>query len=446
MKKMLFRFTIVTLASVIVLIACKKSLKDVMNNRGDLSVERAKDWYDANKPKFIELKSGNIGKTIIVAKPDWDKAEKSENEKIELVEGRLKTLGNFLYSNEETYNSWNSLKKPGLVMSVSKLVVMKDKKTKAINSFVMTMIADKKYLEKNPKKLGENSYFSKDNDYSGYVLFNELNGKFTNGWKLTDGIVTHKVTMNITNEPPLLLKSTVCSTFNIYGYYQICTTSYWSSMGELNSITTCDAPYWELAGTYTQCVEVGGGTDPNYIPQSDPNLPCLGDPIKNPTICPSSSGRVTGGMFGCVRIDNVNPNCQDSIFNRKHDGLDIETPVDMDIYAMYSGIVTAYEDRFSPGEYRASSYGNYVTIRHTNGDGTTFDVKYNHLNTVNVSSGDNILPRQIIGKSGNTGNAAAQGVTPHVHIQVFTNAVSIDPINYMATQFNNAGAVISLCN
>jgi len=53
---------------------------------------------------------------------------------------------------------------------------------------------------------------------------------------------------------------------------------------------------------------------------------------------------------------------------------------------------------------------------------------------------------QVIGQSGNTGNAAAQGIIPHVHIQVFQNGTSVNPIGYFATSFSSNGSVSNPCN
>lgn len=178
---------------------------------------------------------------------------------------------------------------------------------------------------------------------------------------------------------------------------------------------------------------------------SQTNLPCPGDPIKNPTICSSGASGKAGGMFGCVRISPPYSARCDSL-KRYHDGIDIEYPVNQNIYAMYDGVVIEINNSFSPGQYAQASYGNYITIRHTWPDGSSIDIKYNHLNSVGLNVGDPVTNQQIIGQSGNTGNAAANNVTPHVHIQTFINNASVDPKDYFATSFNTNGTVNIPCN
>jgi hypothetical protein len=47
----------------------------------------------------------------------------------------------------------------------------------------MTMVGDKQYLETKKFKLWQNNYLKKDKDFSGLVLFHNLEGAFVNGWR-----------------------------------------------------------------------------------------------------------------------------------------------------------------------------------------------------------------------------------------------------------------------
>jgi hypothetical protein len=202
-----------------------------------------------------------------------------------------------------------------------------------------------------------------------------------------------------------------------------------------------NAPVDNNGGTTTTTAACPMCTCPLIV--IDPNLPCAGDPIKSPSIAPSGASGQTGGLFGCVRI-GTSPQCNN--LKKYHDGVDIECSVNQNVYSMYSGVVVDKNDSFRPGEYAINSYGNYITIRCTRTDGVSFDVKYNHLNTVGLNNGDSVTTGQIVGKSGDTGNAAADGIRPHVHIQIFVNNTSIDPCGYFATFFNTDGTVSNPCN
>ena len=55
-------------------------------------------------------------------------------------------------------------------------------------------------------------------------------------------------------------------------------------------------------------------------------------------------------------------------------------------------------------------YGNYVDVKHKNGDMT----RYAHLSKTFVSVGQSVFQRQPIGAIGNTGNSTG----PHLHWEI----------------------------
>lgn len=176
------------------------------------------------------------------------------------------------------------------------------------------------------------------------------------------------------------------------------------------------------------CEDVGGASPPD---------PCEGNVVENPEIAPSGGWNEWGGQFGYTRNSG----------NTFHDGTDIKADINSNLYAMHGGTVTDIRDSFDPGEYKPDSYGNYVRIKSTL-SGDTVYLRYNHLNTVGVEVGDTVIAGDIIGRSGNTGNAQEMNgipVIPHVHIRARKvengQEKRVDPENYMATKFNNDGSV-----
>jgi len=113
---------------------------------------------------------------------------------------------------------------------------------------------------------------------------------------------------------------------------------------------------------------------------------------------------------------------------------------------MYSGRVIDSRGTFLPGQCVDDSYGNYITIRYTDLGGNTIDIKYAHLNKVDVHNGDIISVGQYIGKSGNTGNAGGIGIVPHLHVEIRENGTRVDPAPYFATNFSDEGSVIVPCD
>ncbi|HHT04446.1 MAG TPA: M23 family metallopeptidase [Bacteroidales bacterium] len=208
----------------------------------------------------------------------------------------------------------------------------------------------------------------------------------------------------------------------------------------------------------------------------------LGDPKANPEVT-TTANNSHYGFLGCVRTSTPNCSYPDSYSytgkNRKHDGVDITASVGENVYAIFGGVIQpGIVDSFEPqnelyannGErdyrgllsdqsisqpytytnsngvivndtlpvmtrvgrygchYGSGSYGNYVVVRveldkpveDINGvERSIVFMRYAHLNTINVTSGQRIEQGDIIGIAGCSGNAARIPISDHhIHIEV----------------------------
>lgn len=95
-----------------------------------------------------------------------------------------------------------------------------------------------------------------------------------------------------------------------------------------------------------------------------------------------------------------------------HPGLDIAVPADSYIRAAGAGVVAEVgEDPI---------YGRFLVIDHGNG----YSTRYAHANLVLVSQGSEVLRREVIALSGNTGRSSA----PHLHFEVHRDGEPVDPL------------------
>ena len=69
-------------------------------------------------------------------------------------------------------------------------------------------------------------------------------------------------------------------------------------------------------------------------------------------------------------------------------------------------------------------WGNYVTIYHPN---LGIATGYAHLDEIAVAVGQIVAEGEVIGLSGETGKAFG----PHLHFEVFSNGVRVDPAPYL---------------
>ncbi len=97
-----------------------------------------------------------------------------------------------------------------------------------------------------------------------------------------------------------------------------------------------------------------------------------------------------------------------------HKGIDIGAPSGAPIYAALPGTVTM------AGMY--GGYGNAVIIDHGGG----LQTLYGHMSSVAAASGQNVLPGQVIGFVGSTGNSTG----PHLHFSILKDGAFIDPLMF----------------
>ncbi|MBZ0165397.1 MAG: peptidoglycan DD-metalloendopeptidase family protein, partial [Candidatus Omnitrophica bacterium] len=108
-----------------------------------------------------------------------------------------------------------------------------------------------------------------------------------------------------------------------------------------------------------------------------------------------------------------------------HTGIDIAGPMNGQITAPWSGTVVTAETQ--------NGYGKVVEIQ-TQINGTTLNIFYAHLSSIEVSVGDTVSRRDVIGTIGRTGNAG--GTDPHTHVEIEVNGSRIDPTNIIARAYD----------
>lgn len=100
---------------------------------------------------------------------------------------------------------------------------------------------------------------------------------------------------------------------------------------------------------------------------------------------------------------------------RMHNGVDMTVPMNTPVVVTANGLVS-----FS-GTMRG--YGDIIIVDHAN----LHQTAYAHLNKRKVDVGERVKRGQVIGLSGQSGNATA----PHVHYEVRRNGVAVDPMPYL---------------
>ena len=102
-------------------------------------------------------------------------------------------------------------------------------------------------------------------------------------------------------------------------------------------------------------------------------------------------------------------------YTKMHRGIDFAAPTGTPIYAAGDGVITR--------RYFSSSYGNYISIRHTG----TYSTAYAHLSRFRsgLRQGSHVKQGQVIGYVGSTGRSTG----PHLHYEVLKNGTQINPLS-----------------
>lgn len=309
MSKIILKTSLIAIVLAGILFACQHDF-DEPDGDGQLSVAGARAWYKAHKPDLIGLKSGSKETKVKYLKPDWENAVKIENEKLEAVETGIMSQGGWGFATQESHREWERTGTFGYMASVSKLIVLRNKEKGEMVSFVMTIAGDKAYLERNKFDVRKNNYLQKDKDFSGFVFFHNLEGKFVNGWRFTEGKATHTAKIDFDNGFGLKLKSGGCYSESVYGWYQDCTTWYQSNNvnDEITFHMSCGVPYELYLGSVMVCNAVddgggssggGGGSGGGYDPAPEPPQPVLSEPLKRLFVNGSSN-------LSATDIENLN--------------------------------------------------------------------------------------------------------------------------------------------
>ena len=185
------------------------------------------------------------------------------------------------YSTSESRNKFKETNNFQYILSLSRLVVIKNTKENTIKSYLMNIVGDTDYLEKKNFKLWSNTYFKKDHDFLGSIFFSTVSGRFVNGWKYENGKVVGKIKKKIVNvsakqsDSPIKINSSLdeweedqngCVIMVSYEMYANCVQAYNHEGGYWYTVAnSCGTSGKELIDTWEVCPEIveeeGGAGD-----------------------------------------------------------------------------------------------------------------------------------------------------------------------------------------
>ena len=229
-------------------------IKDAMKKFNELSSEEG----------LIEMRSTKDAADISV-KPMWEYAKTHEDKNSKVVEIPLTSENYFSFATPEAMAKFKETGDRRYRLSKTSFVYIVNKTSKYEDMFMMTVVPELSYTESTRFKPFNNmSYLDRDKSFNGLIFYHNMKGEYVNGWRYTDGKVTHTINAH-TEKPDFDVVNT--RSFYCYDQYMIslwerCTyTGYYDNGGEFILVNTECRNWYELEYWYTQCYsgDSGGG-------------------------------------------------------------------------------------------------------------------------------------------------------------------------------------------
>jgi len=264
---------------------------DLILTENTRAIERAMDWYEANKPETLGLRASNgngngnngngnsgnngngnngNGKGKIQMKVEWKQSFSKKNEKYEIVEADLSTFGMYSFTMPECMEKYEGTNDQRYKQSYTRIVFRTDRKTKETVGFLMTIVPDLEWLEKSKfKPFKEAHYLDKGKHFGGWILYHNLDGSFSNGWVYERGKITHSLKEMDDTPAELELRSSSC--YRIDYYWNVWECPYWYMGSEDWYSSFCTQISSSHIGSMTKCYDDGGGGGGHDGGGGDPN-------------------------------------------------------------------------------------------------------------------------------------------------------------------------------
>lgn len=234
----------ICLSTIIGLFSCQKNKETTAEkNTRSLTKEAAIKWFEQNEKNV----SGNSSRrSVSNFTPKWDAAILSQDGKYEIVESplRFEKAPGFSFADQKRKDESNST-----INGNSRLLILKNKDDGSISGALM-------HIYSNSGKESTNlSYVSRGNNFSGFIFYTDLKGKFINGWQYENGKITKTTSAAINRSSEGSRARPIeeeCQTIEISIYERYCT--YYND----GSSQCTDWNYIESI-LVTSCTGSGGG-------------------------------------------------------------------------------------------------------------------------------------------------------------------------------------------
>lgn len=240
---------------------CQDSLLDISQptlEERQQAIDDAKKMYATQTPEAIQTRAAVSGPTIRV-KPEWKYVTVQKDMEYMVVEVAIKTEYNYYFMTPEAKALALEQKDTRYKQSQTRMVFLTNQKTQETDIFMMTIVPDVSYLEQTQfKPFRKISYLKRGDNFSGFIFYQDMEGYFVNGWKYTNGTVTHTMSVADGEKPEVEIlptRSDDCTDYYLEWNVEVCGS--WEVNGEYSGSECYN--YNEYSYWYTHCSGGGSG-------------------------------------------------------------------------------------------------------------------------------------------------------------------------------------------
>ena len=293
-------------------------INEMLNGITDPEVRKAIAWFEEHGQDASLARTGETHPLFSMMIPAWSYAfVRSSNDEYRTVEVPIWAYSRTLFTLPENAIAYDKTGNSMYIQSLTRLVILTDKKKGTIQGFFMTLIPSKEYMDAKNFNVYRSTYLSREKDFDGYVYFHELDGSLANGWRYSNGKITHTVKM-IENSGLARGGHYEYVTYCYPVYRRVC-TGYWQtteSGGREYVEVNCYEEYvrdeCHTEAVWVQDPDPEPGSGGGFHPNPDPATPSEGDvasdwwgPTHNNIIKNSLGDKLTAEQLELVKAGSA---------------------------------------------------------------------------------------------------------------------------------------------
>ena len=176
--------------------SCRMELDNSVleNTEKQTTIENVRAWYDAHKPENIILRSFDGARQVQI-QAYWSNAFTTKYDSLKVVETDIMSKGRIMFFDSACVAKYDETQDPKYEQCYTRMVFRINLNTKDTVGFLMTVVPNLDWLEKsNFKPFIEVTYLFRSHQFGGLILFHNIDGSFSNGWRYVDGRIVGKIT------------------------------------------------------------------------------------------------------------------------------------------------------------------------------------------------------------------------------------------------------------